>query len=1077
MRFSTGKTIQITIGILFFFLIILSIITVPPINPENDSSVTFSQHPEKIPDWENLAVLSKNREAPHCTLVPYNNLEGVIQGRPEESPFYLSLNGTWKFNWVRKPAERPEHFYQEDFDISAWDEIKVPGNWELQGFGVPIYTDTEYPFPANPPHIPHDYNPVGSYRREFSLPDAWDGRQIFLHFAGVKSAMYVWINGKEVGYSQGSKTPAEFNITPFVRKGKNTLAVEVYRFSDGAYLEDQDYWKISGIERDVFLFSTPQLHIRDFFATADLTDKYTTGLLKVSISMQAFQVDINKKYSLRMDLWDETKAPVLPQPYIQSIEFSQDKTSEITLQAKVPNPRKWSAEIPHLYSLALSILDSSNQSIETVGCKLGFRKVEIKAGLLMVNGVPVLLKGVNRHEHDPVTGRYVTYDTMLTDIKLMKQHNINAVRTSHYPNTPVWYDLCDQYGLYIVDEANIESHGMGYDPSITLGNQPEWQAAHLDRTIRMVERDKNHPSVIIWSLGNEAGDGINFEATYNWVKKRDPSRPVQYEQADLRPHTDIFAPMYARIHILRDYGSQKRTRPLILCEYAHAMGNSVGNLQEYWDVIEKYPNLQGGFIWDWVDQGLLAKTEDGTPYWAYGGDFGPPETPSSADFCANGLVFPDRQLHPSIKEVKKVYQYIKAKPIDLKAGKIEIQNRYDFTPLSSFNVEWEVRSDDRLLEKGELPYLNTPPHRSQVIHVPFAEISPEPGVEYFLNLHFKTKTGSVILPQNHEVAWEQFKLPFFKPAEHAELARSAMVHRRTTDNILHLFNTHFEMKFDLNAGLLTSYVYADTELIRKGPEPNFWRPPTDNDFGNDMPRRQGIWRQAGANRIIKDVSHWQNSNRDVLIVVKTALPETGSEFHTTYHIFGNGEIVFTNRFIPGKADLPNLPRLGMQLLLPKEFENITWFGRGPHESYWDRKTGAPVGLYQGKVIDQYHPYIRPQETGNKTDVRWVALTNSSGIGVLVTGDPVLNISAYPFLMSDFDPGDTKQQRHAYQVKKRELVTLNLDYRQMGVGGDTSWGARPHPQYTIPAREYVYRWRIRPFSQKSQSPMALSKMRF
>ena len=1058
--------------------IMLYLTSASPSTANKSSLSTYTQDAEKIPDWENLSVLSKNREDPHCTLVPYLNPEGIAQGQPEKSPFYLSLNGTWKFHWVRKPSDRPVQFYQEDFDISSWDEIKVPGNWELQGFGVPIYTDSTYPFPANPPRIPHDYNPVGSYRRDFYLPNAWNDRQVFIHFAGVKSAMYVWINGQEVGYSQGSKTPAEFNITPFIQKGKNTLAVEVYRFSDGAYLEDQDYWKISGIERDVFLFSTPQVHIRDFFANADLIDEYTNGLLYITISLQAFQIDLNRKYSLTLDLWDDTRTSVLPKPYSQSIAFNDTRKSEVTFEFKVPNPRKWSAETPHLYSLVMSLYDDSNQTIEAVGCKVGFRKVEIKDGLLLVNGIPVLLKGVNRHEHDPVTGRYVTRESMLTDIRLMKQHNINAVRTSHYPNTPAWYSLCDHLGLYVVDEANIESHGIGYDPDITLGNRPEWQAAHLDRTIRMVERDKNHPSVIIWSLGNEAGDGVNFETTYAWIKKRDPSRPVQYEQTDLRPHTDIFAPMYARIHILRDYGSQPRTRPLILCEYAHAMGNSVGNLQDYWDVIEKYPHLQGGFIWDWVDQGLLAKAEDGTSYWAYGGDFGPPGTLSSGNFCVNGLVFPDRKLHPSIKEVKKVYQYIKARPLDLKKASIEIQNRYDFTSLSAFTAEWEVLADDRLLATGELPYLNTLPHRSQVVHVPIPKISPEPGVEYFLNLHFRTgKASSGILPPNFEVAWEQFQLPFDSPAEHAELARSAKIKRKREGNTLHLFNSLFKMTFDLETGMLTSLNYADTELVQKGLEPNFWRPPTDNDFGNNMPQRQGIWRQAGANRVITSVSHRQNSNRDMLIEVKASLPDTESSFHTTYHIFGSGEIVITNRFQPGKSDLPNLPRLGMQMILPPEFKNITWFGRGPHESYWDRKTGAQVGLYQGKVIDQYHPYMRPQENSNKTDVRWVALTNAEGIGLLATGDPVLNVSAYPLLMSDFDPGNSKQQRHAYQIKERDLITLNLDYQQMGVGGDTSWGARPHPQYTIPAREYVYRCRIRPFNLKEQSPMALSNMRF
>ncbi len=605
-------------------------------------------------DWENPAVLERNRESAHSTYIPFDNVDSALENDRNFSPYFISLNGTWKFNWVRKPVDRPLNFYKENYNVSRWDEIAVPGNWELLGYGIPIYTDSAYPFPPDPPNIPSDYNPVGSYRRDFDIPENWDGRKVFLHFGGVKSAMYVWINGVKIGFSQGSKTPAEFDITAYIRSGNNTLAVEVYRWSDGAYLEDQDYWKISGIERDVFLFSTPLTYIRDFFILGGLDDNYVDGDLEIRIEVTDSGNELSTgNYSIGFQLFDPDGNIVFSETPSEPLNFGPDNSAETVFKRNFNNPSKWTAETPNLYTVVLLLKDKNDNVIETVSCRTGFRIVEIKNGLLQVNGVPVTLKGVNRHEHEPLTGRVVSEEYMLKDIRLMKEFNINAVRTSHYPNVPRWYELCDEYGIYVVDEANIESHGMLDINEKGLGDDPAWKKAHLDRIERMVERDKNHPSVITWSLGNEAGDGKNFVAAYEWIKNRDPSRPVQYEQADLRQHTDIFAPMYARIHILKDYASQKRERPLILCEYAHAMGNSVGNLQDYWDVIYSSPQLQGGFIWDWVDQGILRKTENGEEYFAYGGDLEPPGINNSDNFCINGLVFPDRELHPGIWEVKK----------------------------------------------------------------------------------------------------------------------------------------------------------------------------------------------------------------------------------------------------------------------------------------------------------------------------------------------------------------------------------------------------------------------------------------
>lgn len=1033
-----------------------------------------------IVDWENPAVVGLNKESAHCTYIPFADRDSVLKNDRTASPYFLSLNGTWKFNWVRKPADRPMDFFSKDFDMSLWETIQVPSNWELQGFGVPIYTDVDYPFPANPPHIPHDYNPVGSYLRNFSVPKNWEGRQIFLHFGSVKSAMYVWINGTKIGYSQGSKIPAEFNITKFLRSDGNTLAVEVYRWSDGAYLEDQDYWKVSGIERDVFLYSTPQIKIRDFFVLGDLDDNYTDGILKVTVELKSYLQKKSGPFRIQLDLVDALKKSVLPKPLEHTAVLEGEDSTSLQFIHSINNPAKWTAETPNLYSLVLSLLDPSGQIIETVGCQTGFRKVEISNGQLKVNGIPITIKGVNRHEHEPTTGRVVSEHYMRKDIELMKQFNINAVRTSHYPNVPRWYELCDIYGLYVIDEANIESHGMGYDPDKTLGNNPVWKTAHLDRTERMVERDKNHPSIIIWSLGNEAGDGVNFEATYQWIKDRDPSRPVQYEQAGIKRHTDIVCPMYRQIHHLEEFLKiGLDNRPLILCEYAHAMGNSVGNLQDYWDYFDEHREIQGGFIWDWVDQGILQHNEDCKEFWAYGGDFGPPDTPSDRNFCINGLVFPDRTLHPHIWEVKTVYQNIKAKPLDLQRGIVDVQNLYDFQDLSHVALSWSIHTGDKTIAEGLIDELNIPSRQSKILDLSFPAIQPEPGVEYFLMLHFISNHSRPLLPQGHVLAWEQFRLPMFTASETADL--SGFPELTLTENSIdfQIKSSHFSVNFNKKNGEITSLIYENKELIKTGLIPNFWRAPTDNDFGSDMPKRLAVWREAGRNRTVEKVFARQINTYEVLFEVASLIPAGPSKYFTSYRILGSGDILITNRFIPGKDGLPELPRFGQTMTLPTEFDNMTWYGRGPHESYWDRKTSAAVGVYNGKVLDQYHPYIRPQENGNKTDVRWVALTNADGLGLLAVGMPLLNVSANHFLFDDFENGPEKEQHHPFDLKMRDFVTLNLDYKQMGVGGDTSWGdrARPHAEYTLYSQEYTYSFRLRPISKKDGTPMALSKHTF
>jgi beta-galactosidase len=1068
------RSLTLTLVILFLIL------NISPADNREIHPKSKTAEEEGVFDWENPDVVGRNKEPGHCTYVPYADVGAAVQNDPAQSPYAQFLSGIWKFNWVRKPADRPLHFYRRDYDVSQWDDIKVPANWELQGYGVPIYTDTDYPFPANPPYIPHDYNPVGSYRKNFTVPETWLDRQVFLHFGGVKSAFYVWVNGKKIGYSQGSKTPAEFNISESIHSGENTLAVEVYRWSDGSYLEDQDYWKISGIERDVFLFSTPNVMIRDFFVLGDLDEFYRNGKVEVTVDVKNYMSGTPEKHKVQMQLFDADHRPVFEIPVDADVEFDGSEEVEIFFEKFIGNPKKWSAETPNLYSVVLSLVDESGRTVEVVSCKTGFRKVEIKGGQLLVNGIPVTIKGVNRHEHEPETGRVVSEEYMIKDIRLMKQFNINAVRTSHYPNVPRWYELCDQYGLYVIDEANIESHGMGYRPERTLGNNPAWRKAHLERTIRMVERDKNHPAIIIWSLGNEAGDGVNFKATYSWIKKRDPSRPVQYERAETRSHTDIVCPMYRQIHHLEDFLKRGLdNRPLILCEYAHAMGNSVGNLQDYWDYFDKHPELQGGFIWDWVDQGLLKKTEEGEEFWAYGGDFGPPGTLSDKNFCINGLVFPDRKLHPHIWEVKKVYQYIKVKPVDLRAGRVKILNTYDFIDFNVFETTWTVMRDEEEIARGELPLMDIPPRHFQEVTLPLPRIHPEPGKEYFLKLSFTLREPTSLLPEGHEAAWEQFKLPLSQPVPDIERKRLPRLSLQKEEELIEIKGKNFTISFDGSTGMLTSYVYENTELIQSGPVPNFWRAPTDNDFGWDMPKRLRIWKGAGVGRTVETVTARSVSSQEIQVDVVSLIPAGASKYSTSYKIFGSGDIIVENRFVPDSNELPEMPRFGMVMTLPVEFENIIWYGRGPHENYWDRNTGSPVGVYSGTVMDLYHPYIRPQENGNRTDVRWVALINDKGIGLLAVGRPLLSMSAHHFIDEDFDPGLEKRQRHTFHLKKRDLVTLKLDYRQMGVGGDTSWGdrARPHPEYRLPVKEYSYSFRLRPFSEKDGTPMSLSKKKF
>jgi beta-galactosidase len=1059
-----------------FGAICVLIILLPATNGQ--SKPTSGSTATEVPDWENPQVVGRNKEPGHCTLVPYLNTSTALKCERQASKFYQSLNGKWKFNWVSKPSDRPVDFYKPRYDVSGWDEIPVPSNWQMHGYGRPIYLNVRYPYPVNPPNIPHNYNPVGSYRTEFRIPETWENRQVFLHFDGIKSASYIWINGRKVGYSQDSMLPAEFNVTKYLRKGKNILAVEVYRWSDGSYLEDQDMWRLSGIYRNVYLFSTPQVHIRDFAVRTDLDDNYTDATLMIRPRITNYTTDDLKEWTVEAQLYDADAKRVLPKALSRSassiIRERYPQRGNVPfglLKTTIENPRKWSAESPYLYTLVITLKDSDGKAVEIESCRVGFREVEIKDGQLFVNGKSIKLFGVNRHEHDPDHGRAIPVSRMIQDIKLLKTHNLNAVRTSHYPDDPTWYDLCDEYGIYLIDEANLETHGVGG----YFSNVPEWNTAFMERAIRMVERDKNHPSVIFWSLGNESGCGPNHQAMAEWIHYYDPTRPVHYEGAAARPHdpkyVNMISRMYARIpEIIRLATDPDDNRPMVLCEYAHAMGNSVGNLKEYWDAIRSHKRLIGGFIWDWADQGLRKTDADGKEFWAYGGDYG--DNPNDGNFCCNGLVQPDRKPNPSIYEVKKVYQRISVTTIEPLAGTFNICNKYDFTNLDFVNILWELTEDGKIIQKGKLPKVSLAPGQDKQINVPFKKPNLQPGAEYLLKITFELADDAPWAARGHVVAWEQFEIPFdTSQAPSADTAAMPSLKLQESDKALKITGRDFELIISKSSGVIESLRLNGKKLIAEPLIPNFWRPPIDNDNGNRMPRRLGIWRRAGQDRKVGKVTTEQISRQVIQVTAEATLAVAeGWKYTSNYTIFGNGDIIVAGSIQPGAELSCNLPRFGMQMAIPGEFSTMNWFGRGPNESYWDRKTGSAIGLYSGPVEEQFHPYVRPQETGNKTDVRWLALTNKNGAGLLAVGMPLLSASAWPFTMDDLE-----KATHINELPRRKTITVNLDYKQMGVGGDDSWGARPHPEYTLPAKAYSYRFRLRPYTPAMGDINSIARM--
>ena len=1005
---------------------------------------------QSFTEWQNPEVNAVNRAPMHTNYFAYESADAAARGAKEHSSNYMTLNGIWKFFWVKNADARPTDFWKVGFNDKGWSDMAVPGMWELNGFGDPIYVNTGYAwrnqFKNNPPQVPTENNNVGSYRREIVIPADWKSKDIIAHFGSVTSNMYLWVNGKYVGYSEDSKLEAEFNLTPYLKPGqKNLIAFQVFRWCDGTYLEDQDFFRYSGVGRDCYLYARDKKRIQDIRVTPDLDTAYKNGSLKV-------QLDVKGGGNVSLELLDAAGKQVA----------TAVAKGNATALINVENPHKWTAETPYLYTLRATLQGSS----EVIPVKVGFRKIELKGSQILVNGQPVLFKGANRHEMDPDGGYVISRERMIQDIQVMKQFNLNGVRNCHYPNNYAWYELCTEFGLYMVDEANIESHGMMFHKDETLANYPDWEVPFMQRMSRMIARDRNYSAIVTWSMGNESGYGKHFETLYDYTKKIDPTRPVQYEGGGYNSKSDIYCPMYARIWRLRQHVNQRDARPMILCEYAHAMGNSVGNFQDYWDLIYKYDQLQGGFIWDWVDQTFAIKDENQRDIWAFGGDMGFVGVVNDSNFCANGLIAADRTPHPHIYEVKKVLQYIHFEPLAFTPNKIKVTNWHDFIGLEGYTLRWAVECDGKTVQDGEMDFPKIAPRNSANIELPLKAL-PADGKEYFLTLRAFTKHEAPLVPKGHEVAIEQWELPSAPSAKTVQPVEGTLTVDRNNETLT-VKGNNFQVAFSTRNGEMTELNYTGKNLIKEGLQPNFWRPLTDNDIPNGHLIRCGTWRNAGRDAKLQNIEVAE-AGQTATVTATYRMEEQDADLQTLYKITPDGKVQVTMHFTPGKKPLSEMPRLGMRMILPAEYEMMTWLGRGPQETYADRKTGALIGLYNATVWEQFHPYVRAQETANHCDVRWVALRNAAGEGLLVVGEEPLSVSAWNFPMEDIEYRPSQmERRHGGSIQKKDMIWLNIDHKQMGVGGDNTWGAQVHPEYTITPHEWKYSFTLAPLAPEDDA---------
>ncbi len=1031
--------------------------------------LSFSQLQEnRYHEITNPKLIQINKLDPRSSFFSFtSSAEALKAGTESKGTNFMLLNGVWKFHYTENFNDRPkDQFSNLNFDASGWKDIQVPGNWEVQGFGYPIYVNATYEFTSpghtpfwdrpRPPLVPEAFNPTGTYRKEFEIPQTWSGQEIIISFDGVKGASYFYLNGEFLGMSKDSKLPVRFDISGKARAGKNVIAVQTHRWSDATYLECQDFWRLSGFERDVYIYTHPKVHIADIFALPSLDENYKNGVfsLNVKVSNNSNTSGCTVNYRI-LD-----KAGNLIAQDSKKLQ-SNDIFSEINFDKNIPEVKKWSAEEPNLYTLNIELKDANGNVTEATAIKIGFRTAEIKNKQFLVNGQPVLVKGVNIHEHNEHTGHYVPEELMRRDFELFKKYNVNTARTCHYPQSELFYKLADEYGIYVIDEANIEAHGMGYNLRTggTLANNPLFLEDHLNRTIGMVERDKNHPCVVTWSLGNESGNGLNMYETYKWIKSRDTSRPVQYERAGLEWNTDIFCPMYHDPAEIERYAQNPESdRPLIQCEYAHAMGNSLGNFTEYWDIIRKYPLLQGGCIWDWVDQGLAQTDKEGVKFWAFGGDFGPKGTPSAGDFCCNGVILPDRTIKPHTTEMGKVYQSVWFRNFDPKNESVDIFNENFFIDLSQYIITYDIKSNGKLLKTGMIN-TNVQPQETKKVQLPGIAGLFKTGQQTTIQFYVKQKTGKTGLPAGWVVAKDQFVVNEYPELKAGQTGKPAkLVDKGST---IHASGKNFEAIFDKTSGILVSYKFRGTEYISSGfgPRPFFWRAPLDNDYGAGMPKKLREWKEASfaelkAVNLVQDAS----SGKSTSISLTYDYPNVKSAWNVKYTIAESGRITVDNQFNATRNELPLIFRVGMRMQLPGDIVNAEYYGRGPLENYEDRKTAMFVDRYKSPVIDMVGKYVFTQENGHHVDTRWLALTQKSGTGLLFASNSNFQFNVSNYLIetiangedwnNDAPAGTAPVNKHINAYKASDKVDLFIDYRMQGVGGNNSWGKWPLEQYRI-----------------------------
>ena len=1031
---------------------------------------TFCNSQESIPFWLNEKINEENRMPMHASYNVYENESLAKLGDWKQSKNYLNLNGDWKFKYVESPSELPQGFEKNNFNDGAWDVFKIPANWDVNGYGYPVYTNTTYDFAnliqVNPPKVPTTYNPVGIYRRSITIDENWFKKDVLLHVGAAKSNLTVWVNGRYVGYGEDGKLPQEFKLNTFLKQGKNTIVLKVMKWSDGSYLECQDFWRMSGITRDTYLYARNKTHLVDYEIVPNLDETYTDGILKVSTKFSDF---VKKNgYSLEVQLKDD-------HTIIASKAYKiNESTKNTSFKFEVKNPKKWTAETPNLYQLYFILKNKRNQVVEVIPQRVGFRKIEIKGGQLLVNGKAIYIKGVNRQETDPNTGQTISRARMEEDVKLLKEYNMNALRMSHYPNDEYFYELCDKYGIYLVDEANLESHGIGYETTKTLGNKPNWELAHLQRIKRMVERDKNHPSIILWSMGNEGGNGYNFYRAYSWLKDRDPSRPIQYERAsiggwegtDLKYDwdSDIINPQYSAPNSMKAYikANPNPERPYILSEYAHAMGNSMGNFKDYWDVFRANKNFQGGFIWDMIDQSIYKKRDDGSVIFAYGGDFGPKDVPSDNNFLNNGVFNPERKPNPHAFEAKNVLQNILTSWSDKENISIKVFNEFFFKDLSNVQLNWQLVLDGVNDIEGTVTSLDIEPQTAKIYTLPF-NLNNKQFQEAFVNIGYTLKEDEPLLSKGFEIAKEQLHLKGHWK-NNMILTSAVNMDVKKAKNTIVFKSDKTAITFDKKTGFISGYTFNNQPILKEGYQlrPNFWRAPNDNDMGANLQKKLIAWKQATENPILINWEYSNTKDNTINVVAVYSLPQLFSELIINYEINSHGEILIKATLNIDKAkETPMLPRFGMEMILPKNFEIISYYGKGPFENYIDRNYSSKVGLYNQTVSQQFYPYIRPQETGNKTGVRWFNLSNDNSIEINIQSDHLLSITALHYLTEDLDDGLEKKQNHPEDLKQRDVTSLKIDYKQMGVGGINSWYELPMETYSLKAKSYQYQFKITP----------------